>query len=161
MMRATLKNCLTPPPAESRWHFGCLCQPDCSGVLLCINHQKNSARYFILPWEDWHLCIFRELKNTGIFTLTDSLVMDEGEVPLRACCMNCQAPIRSWPRSQSCLPFRREKSVAMKGALFLIWSPPSPDYSVFDSDRYMDSREKMRVPLRLSRGCAWQQMQFL
>ncbi len=161
MMRATLKNCLTPP------------LPKVVGISAVFASQIVPAFYCasiikkIVP--DVHITMggpgifvfFRELKNTGIFTLTDSLVMDEGEVPLESLLHELSGPNPDLGRVPNLVYLSEGKICRNERApLPDMVTLPSPDYSVFDLDRYMDSREKMRVPLRLSRGCAWQQCSF-
>jgi radical SAM superfamily enzyme YgiQ (UPF0313 family) len=104
---------------------------------------------------------FRNIKNKEIFSLVDSLVLDEGEIPLEqlvACLPSNNGDFRHVP-GLVYLADGRIMSNKPAPPLNMEEQPP-PDYAVFELDGYPARREKLRVPFRLSKGCYWRRCSF-
>ena len=104
---------------------------------------------------------FGELKNKDIFNIVDSLIMDEGEIPLEKLYYELQKDIPDFKNVPNLMWFNGKKIIKNRSA------PPvslnkleCPDYSIMSLDEYRQKREEMIFSFRLSRGCYWQQCAF-
>jgi radical SAM superfamily enzyme YgiQ (UPF0313 family) len=110
------------------------------------------------PFISIHL---RRVKEIKLFDIVDSLVMDEGEIPLE--------------RLHIELSGKNPHLAAVPGLIYLdgedirsnepapaphLEEAPPPDYTVFQLDGYLNEKEKLCVPFRLSKGCSWQKCTF-
>ncbi len=103
-----------------------------------------------------------ELDNPVLFRLVDSLIFDEGEIPLQRLHaeMHTGAPdLRRVPG----LMYLPQGGVVTKNAS--IQAPDMEilafaDYRACNLDQYPHPPEKMRLSIRLSRGCYWQRCSF-
>ncbi len=104
---------------------------------------------------------FRNLKEKGIFQFVDSLVMDDGEIPLERLLEEISTGSPDLSRVPG-LVYLEEGNIRFNNPV----PPPEfetlppPDYRVFQLNRYLNKREQMRVPFRLSRGCRWSRCTF-
>ncbi|MGE5340226.1 MAG: B12-binding domain-containing radical SAM protein [Candidatus Omnitrophota bacterium] len=104
---------------------------------------------------------FREINNQAFFDIVDSLIMDEGEIPLNTLVRELsgkETVLSDVPglvyrvnheihRNPTVPPVNLEKL-------------PPPDYSIFPLDNYLNPVENMTLTLRLSRGCHWGKCSF-
>lgn len=106
-------------------------------------------------------CHFRKLDNPTIFDVVDSLVMDEGELPLERLWEELDKPE---PRLETVpsLVWRDDGRVRRNelAPRLGIEGLPLPEYEVFPEEQYGKSREDLCIPLRLSKGCGWQRCAF-
>lgn len=143
------------------------------GISVSFSDQVISAfqcaRMIRKQWPETHITFggsfvsihFREIRNPRIFDMIDSLVLDEGEVPLERLCEQV-ARANGNPASIPNLVTRRE------GKIHMAPRKPHPperlsfigDYSSFDPHRYLTGPENVVVPLCLSRGCRWKRCAF-
>ena len=120
-------------------------------------------------WPDTYITVggsfvsihFREINHPRIFEVVDSLVLDEGEVPLEKLCkeiLSAKPNLLSIPNVITC----------GDGKIYHTKQEPHPreqlsfttDYSFFDLDQYLFSPDNIIVPLCLSRGCKWKKCAF-
>lgn len=103
----------------------------------------------------------RDFQDSRLFELVDSLVLDEGERPLES----LHGQLASSAPELSNIPGIR---YLQQGAVVTTPSAapidldrlPPPAYDVFPLDRYVSTREGLRLPIRFSRGCHWQKCVF-
>jgi anaerobic magnesium-protoporphyrin IX monomethyl ester cyclase len=104
---------------------------------------------------------FREISNPDIFGWVDSLVLDDGEVPLERMYERLDDPlanVEDIPGVITCEGGQIVKTAPEPPPLMI--DMPPPDFTVLDLDAYFQPREKIVMPLRISRGCPWQQCAF-
>ena len=103
----------------------------------------------------------RHLENPNIFKVIDSMVMDDGELPLAA----LMAEIGSENQDLSRVPglvYARGGRIyrnPTQPPLDLEMLPP-PDFSRLDLDKYLLPGPMMSLPFRSSRGCYWAKCAF-
>jgi anaerobic magnesium-protoporphyrin IX monomethyl ester cyclase len=110
------------------------------------------------PFISIHL---RQVKERKLFEIVDSLVIDEGEIPLERLYLELSrksphlaaVPGLIYPDGED---IRRNEPVP---APHLEKAPP-PDYTVFQLDGYLNEKEKLCIPFRLSKGCSWRKCTF-
>ena len=103
----------------------------------------------------------REIDNPRIFDVVDSLVLDEGEVPLERLCeevLSGKPSLMSIPNLIACRDGKIEHSRREPPPMDRISF--KTDASLFDWDRYPFHRDHVIVPLCLSRGCRWKKCAF-
>lgn len=108
---------------------------------------------------------FRNLDNPELFTLVDSLVLDNGEQPLEKLYHALQQSssksaevYRQIPGIISCRANTVQRTAP--GPALNITDLPNPDPSIFDLDQYLVPRSRFTFPLSIGRGCNWQQCSF-
>lgn len=104
---------------------------------------------------------FRNLENPDFFDVVDSLVVDDGEIPLERLYQAIEKDIGSIQDIPGII-CRREGKVGRKPpapSLNMV-DLPAPDLGVFDLDAYLTTKENVFFPIRISRGCNWQQCSF-
>lgn len=103
-----------------------------------------------------------DLDNPAIFSLVDTLIFDEGEIPLQ----RLYQEIDSGTPDLASIPglmYLASPTMIKKNP-----SAPAPDmetlafadYTACDLEQYPESAEKMLLAVRLSRGCYWQRCSF-
>jgi anaerobic magnesium-protoporphyrin IX monomethyl ester cyclase len=127
------------------------------------------ARIIKQHWPDVHItmggpCIsmhFREIQEKKLFQIVDSLVMDEGEIPLETLSAVLSAPQPDLTTVPG-LAYLADDQIQFNPpapSLNLEECPP-PDFSVFELGRYLSPITDLLVPFRLSKGCPWQKCTF-
>ncbi len=127
------------------------------------------ARMIKEKWPDTHITLggsfvsihLREIRNPRIFEVIDSLVLDEGEVPLE----RLFREITSGSRNPVSIP---NVVTCHQGKIRPAGQQPHPpdrlsftgDYSSFDPHQYLLGPDNVVVPLCLSRGCKWKRCAF-
>jgi anaerobic magnesium-protoporphyrin IX monomethyl ester cyclase len=103
----------------------------------------------------------RYLKEPRLFEAVDSLVLDEGEIPLEKLLQELSQQKPDWSLVPGLIYLENGAVRTNPPAppLGLENSPP-PDYSIFDLDQYPETREHLIVPFRLSKGCYWRKCTF-
>jgi len=103
----------------------------------------------------------RDLKEKGLFKIVDSLILDEGEIPLERLLMELSGKdpdLGSVPG----LVYLSGRNICYNPSaptLDMEQSPP-PDFNVFQLDKYPARKEELRIPFRLSKGCYWKRCSF-
>ncbi len=104
---------------------------------------------------------FRELKEIKLFDIVDSFIFDEGEIALENLLTELKKEKPDFANVPNLLYRKNGGLVRNKDAHSLdIEHVPAPAYDVFDLDRYVYSRDKIKVPFRLSKGCVWKKCSF-
>ncbi len=104
---------------------------------------------------------FRELKNKKIFSIVDSLILDEGEIPLEKMYYELQKKNADLKKIPNLIWFNGKKIVKNSVAPPITLDKLScPDYGVMPLDNYQENRDNISYLFRLSRGCYWQQCSF-
>ncbi len=106
-------------------------------------------------------CHMREVKNGAIFDWIDSLVLDDGEIPLEHLYQEWQNRQPDLSRVPG-LVYRAGGAVRRnEPASPLATAPlPTPAYDLLPLERYFLPRRNMPLLLRLSRGCPWARCAF-
>ncbi len=128
----------------------------------CAAIVKKCAPHIHITMGGGYISIFmRELKEKKIFSIVDSLIMDEGEIPLERLCkeLSGKQPDLSKVPGLRYLTGESIRGHESAPPLDMEKSPP-PDYSLFQLDRYLASPGELRVPFRLSKGCFWKKCSF-
>ncbi|MGE5340228.1 MAG: B12-binding domain-containing radical SAM protein [Candidatus Omnitrophota bacterium] len=105
----------------------------------------------------------REIRNTDLFHVVDSFILDEGEIPLELLIKEIAGGHPNQDKVPGIMYFSGEKGEIIRVPTA---PPPSmatlppPDYSVFDLDQYLLKRNSMTLLSRLSRGCYWAKCTF-
>lgn len=105
----------------------------------------------------------RHIEDPRWFDIVDSLVIDEGEVPLECLLRELSGLAPQLNRVPNLVFYDREKGGVTKSHRCDPLPPdslPPPDYTLFPLDRYLIKRESMSLLLRLSRGCYWGKCAF-
>ncbi|KJR41535.1 Fe-S oxidoreductase [Candidatus Magnetoovum chiemensis] len=106
-------------------------------------------------------CFMRDIKNSDLFTVIDSIVIDDGEIPLERLITELSsskpdlAKVPGLIYLQDCEIRKNDTSKYIPLALL-----PTPDYSVFDIKKYFGYQNGMRLSARLCRGCYWAKCTF-
>ena len=105
----------------------------------------------------------RKIKALRLFDLVDSLIVDDGEIPLK----KLLGVLRRPGRDIGTVPGLIRRCPESGQILF---NPPSPvpatkdfvypDYTVLELDRYLNKKENLYLPFRFSRGCLWGRCAF-
>jgi anaerobic magnesium-protoporphyrin IX monomethyl ester cyclase len=104
---------------------------------------------------------FRALQEKRLFTLVDSLVFDEGEIPLERLSQELAKPTPELSAVPG-LVYLADQTIRFNPPappLDMEQSPP-PDYTVFPLDKYLFRDKQLMVPFRLSKGCSWRKCTF-
>ncbi len=106
-------------------------------------------------------CHMRHLRETAIFDLVDSLVLDDGEIPLEHLVRELSGPCPDLERVPN-LIYRRAGKIRRTAtrAPADMTSLPLPAFDVYPLDEYLLPRQAMVLPFRLSRGCSWGRCAF-
>ncbi len=148
-------------------------RPKIIGISVIFDNQVIPAFYCasvirrIMP--DVHVTIggafisihFRELKEKGIFDIVNSLIIDEGEIPLERLFRELSNPSPDLNLVPG-LIYRSNDRIIFNDPVPPVDMEdlPAPDYNVFQLDRYIKKRNQMRIPFRFSRGCYWKRCAF-
>lgn len=108
---------------------------------------------------------FRKLANPDLFNLVDSLVLDEGELPLERLYHATGHSMDQAARPIHQIPgiiCRRNGAVhkTAPGPAPDITDIPGPDPTIFDLDQYLVPRDRFTFPVGIGKGCSWQQCSF-
>lgn len=103
----------------------------------------------------------REVSAPRIFRYVDSLVLDEGEIPLERLARKASGASPD-PSAAPGIVYRRGDTIVRSPlcAPAPMATSPAPDYSVFPLDRYLMPRDAMALLFRLSKGCYWARCSF-
>lgn len=104
---------------------------------------------------------FRHLKEPHIFEYVDSLILDDGEIPL-------ERLVHEVSRGQNALKNVPGLMYVSEGRIVCNDPPPvldftalpAPDYTIFPLDEYFHHKRDIRLPVRLSKGCSWGRCSF-
>ena len=107
-------------------------------------------------------CHFRSPTRPELFDLVDSLILDDGEAPLGQLWRTLGEPGGGDLARVPALIYRHNSVIHKNpvGAPLPLATAPDPDFSILPLDAYPVPRERMSVPIRLSRGCAWGRCSF-
>lgn len=103
-----------------------------------------------------------ELDNPDIFQLVDTLIIAEGEIPLQRLHAEIGSGIPDLRRVPG-LMYLAQDNIIRKNATVpapAMETLPFADYQACNIDQYPLPVEKMRLSVRLSRGCYWQRCSF-
>jgi anaerobic magnesium-protoporphyrin IX monomethyl ester cyclase len=123
--------------------------------------KRISPRVHVCMGGSFISCHMRNIKEPRMFDVIDSLVLDDGEIPLERLVGELAKPAPELGRVPGLVyrlggGIRKNKTVSTPDMAAL----PPPDYRLFPLDDYLISRKSMSVPFRLSRGCAWRRCAF-
>jgi anaerobic magnesium-protoporphyrin IX monomethyl ester cyclase len=104
---------------------------------------------------------FRELREVTLFDFVDSLVLDEGEIPLERMFHEMVSKAPRFAEIPN-IVYREKGEIRYNPCVMppSMESMPAPDYNVFDLNRYPKEKERLTLPFRLSRGCSWRRCSF-
>lgn len=104
----------------------------------------------------------RELKDIGIFKFVNSLILDEGEIPLEKLYYHLKNGAINLSKIPGlCFLNKSNQIIYNPSAPSLDMNKQAPpDYSVFNLNRYLRKKDRLIVPFRLSKGCYWQKCTF-
>ncbi|MEO5360988.1 MAG: B12-binding domain-containing radical SAM protein [Nitrospirota bacterium] len=110
-------------------------------------------------------CHMRNITNTGIFKYVDSLIVDEGEIPLEMLALELQKSQPDLGPDLDNVPnliYCKDNKIVInhKTAAPPLETLPPPAYELLPLDKYILSGSKMPILLRLSRGCYWSRCSF-
>ena len=147
--------------------------PKAIGLSVVFQHQIidafQCAKIFREFCPDTHITMggpsisnfFRELKETKLFDIVGSFILDEGEMALENLLIELKKEKPDLANVPNLLYRNNGSLVRNKDAHSLdLEQAPAPAYDVFDLDRYTNSRDKLKVPFRLSKGCVWKKCSF-
>lgn len=104
---------------------------------------------------------FREIQEKRIFTLIDSLVLDEGEIPLEILAKELSGNNPNLSEVPGFIYLSdNEIHVNPPAPPVDMEQSPPPDYTVFQLDKYLFTGKGLIAPFRLSKGCPWQKCTF-
>jgi anaerobic magnesium-protoporphyrin IX monomethyl ester cyclase len=105
----------------------------------------------------------RNIKNPDLFKILDSIVLDDGEIPLERLVMELSQTKPDLSRVPG-LVYREGERIVKNNPVppLDMESLPVPDYRVFPLERYPFAKEdgKLSLSYRLSRGCWWARCAF-
>jgi len=147
--------------------------PKAIGFSVVFQHQIigafQCAKIYREVYPDTHIVMggpsisnyFRELKEIKLFDIVDSFIFDEGEMALENLLIELKKEKPDFTNVPNFLYRKNGSLVRNKDAHSLdLEQVPAPAYDVFDLDRYINSRDKLKVPFRLSKGCVWKKCSF-
>lgn len=103
----------------------------------------------------------RKLENTALFGFVDSLIFDEGEIPLEQLARELAGREPDLRKVQSLAYVKNgEIEYTPPAETLPAEASPPPDYTVFHMDRYLFPAGKPEVFFRLSKGCSWHRCSF-
>ncbi len=104
----------------------------------------------------------REITNKEIFSFIDSLILDEGEIPLEKLFHQVSAPGETDLSKIPGLVYLHEGEIrrnALPAPIDLEQSP-TPNFNIFPLERYPSGRDRIRLSIRFSKGCQWRLCTF-
>jgi anaerobic magnesium-protoporphyrin IX monomethyl ester cyclase len=104
---------------------------------------------------------FSELKTKELFSIVDSFIFFEGEIPLEKLILEISKPKCDFSAVPGLMYLSENeiKKNELPGPIS-IEDSPCPDYNVFSLDDYIFSKYSLHVPFRLTRGCSWGKCSF-
>lgn len=101
------------------------------------------------------------LSEKGIFNIVDSMILQEGEIPLEKLSIELSRPTPDFSGVPGMVYLERNTIRRNPPAplLDLAQSPP-PDYTVFRLHQYLLRKKRVVIPFRLSKGCPWGRCTF-
>jgi len=123
--------------------------------------KRRDARVHITMGGPTISIFFRRLGNPDLFDLIDSLIIDDGEIPLELLYHAVGGQNGAVDEIPGVI-CRKDGRVYRKTAAepLAIGDLPAPDLSVFDLDVYLVKKDRLFFPIRLGRGCSWQKCAF-
>jgi radical SAM superfamily enzyme YgiQ (UPF0313 family) len=103
----------------------------------------------------------RQVKEKKIFSIIDSLILEEGEIPLEALLevmSSGSADFQKVPGLVYCEG--DEIHVNPSAPPVEMEKVPPPDYTIFDLNGYLNPPSEIEAPFQLSKGCYWQRCSF-
>ncbi len=143
------------------------------GLSVCFPHQVlaalKCARILKQQRPNVHVCLggsfvschMRRTRSSRLFEVVDSLVLDDGELPLEQLFHRLSgrgSDLRGIPSLVYPNGTRVDRNSAAPAPD--MESLPPPDYHRLALDEYPIPRDQMWLSLRLSRGCAWRRCSF-
>ncbi len=162
IFRGIIEDHIQNNPAPKAIGFSVVFQHQIIGAFQC-------AKIFREFYPDTHITMggpsisnyFRELKEIKLFDIVDSFIFDEGEMALENLLIELKKEEPDFANVPNLLYRKNGSLVRNKDAHSLdLEHVPAPAYDVFDLDRYVYSRDKLKVPFRLSKGCVWKKCSF-
>lgn len=106
-------------------------------------------------------CHMRSVREKGLFEWIDSLVLDEGEIPLERLIAEVSSPAPDLSRVPGLVYLcDGEIRINPPPPLLDMESLPAPDYQVFSQEEYLLPVKFRPLLFRLSRGCYWARCAF-
>jgi radical SAM superfamily enzyme YgiQ (UPF0313 family) len=106
-------------------------------------------------------CHMRNAEGTRLFEMIDSMVLDDGEVPLAILLQELSKREPDFAKAPGLVYLSDGKICRSQPVEPLdMQMTPAPDYEIFPLDNYLQPREDLKAPFRLSRGCRWGRCSF-
>ena len=147
--------------------------PDIVGISVCFSDQVLSAFRCamvvrkILPQAHITLggpfvsCHMGRVEEKALFGVIDSMVIDDGELPLERLDRELSGDNPDFSRVPGLIYMSDGKICRNKPAEHLnMEKQPPADYLAFPLDRYLGERKGISLPFRFSRGCPWAHCAF-
>lgn len=116
-----------------------------------------------------HICLggafvsshMRELKNNNIFSFIDSLILDDGEIPLTALYKKLITKSKDLTLIPQLVFLSNNKIKYQNSKTGCLIQPNSiPDYRIVNLKKYLINIDNMALLYRLSHGCYWAHCSF-
>ena len=103
-----------------------------------------------------------ELDNPEIFRVVDSLIFDEGEIPLQSLHAEIDSGTPDLLRVPGLMHLSQDNIIIKNRSIAApdMETLPFADYSACNIEQYPFPVEKMQLSVRLSRGCYWRRCSF-
>jgi hypothetical protein len=103
----------------------------------------------------------QQIKNKDIFSYTDSLIIEEGEIPLETLSLELKKENPDLSKIPGLIYMDKQEIHYNQAATpKKLEDTPVPDYNIFQLDKYLNPIDKILIPIRLSKGCNWQKCSF-
>lgn len=103
----------------------------------------------------------RSIEDPKLLEHVDSLILDEGELPLELLCRELNSAVCELGKVPGIRYLHGGRIVTTEGAPPVdLEALPVPAYETLPLDDYVSPRRAMQLPLRLSRGCPWRRCTF-
>ena len=133
-----------------------------TAVFTCANIIKKIAPdIHITIGGSWISATMPKLENTKIFDIVDSMIIDDGEIPLELLAKELSKDKPDFNNVPGTIYLKNGQITKVPPEKPLdIESLPPPDYSDFPLEKYPIVKKLISVNLRSSRGCNWRKCIF-
>ena len=162
LYRTIIKDHFRNNPVPKVIGFSMVFQNQMLGTFQCARIIKEMyPAIHITVGGPWASITLRKLQNSELFDVIDSIILDEGEFPLKTLLNEMKKKVPNLNKVPSFI-YRKDSEIknTPQAEVIELQNQPAPDYNMFDLDSYLVPKSQLKIPFRLSKGCVWQRCTF-